>query len=173
MHIQHFIVANLMEVENINFDQPWWPASLTDLTTINDRLYFCSGDISTNILHMMYCVIFNKDMANELKVGNLYELVDNGTWTIDKLTEYASVAYSDINGDSKCDVGDKYGLGLGNNIHFDAFFTAAGLRTVAKDANGTPYMAEEYSSEKTQALLEKIVTMFHNNNYAVFNGLSL
>lgn len=160
---------NLMELDHINFEQPWWPKSLTDLTTINDRLYFCSGDISTNMLHMMYCTLFNKDMADELKIGNVYELVDNGSWTIDKMAELASVAYTDVNGDSICDTGDKYGLGLGSIIHFDAFFTAAGLCTVTKDAEGTPVVAEDFTSAKAHALLEKVVNIFHNNDYAAFN----
>ena len=159
---------NLMEVDNINFDQPWWPSSLTELTTINGRLYFCSGDISTNMLHMMYCTLFNKDMATELNVGNLYEMVDKGTWTIDKMAELASTAYSDVNGNTTADVDDEFGLALGSNIHFDSFFTAAGLRTVTKDADGKPVMAAEFSGEKTQALLEKIVTIFHDNDYAAF-----
>ena len=160
---------NLMEIENIDLEKPWWPSSLTELTTINDRLYFCSGDISTNMLHMMYCTLFNKEMAEELQIGNVYELVDNGTWTIDKMAELASVAYTDVNGDSKCDTGDKYGLGLGSVIHFDAFFTAAGLCTVTKDAEGTPVVAEDFTSEKAHALLEKVVNIFHNNDYAAFN----
>ena len=73
-------------------------------------------------------------MAEELNIGNVYEMVDNGTWTLDKMAELGSVAYSDVNGDSKCDTGDKYGIGLGNVIHFDAYYTAAGLCTVTKDA---------------------------------------
>ena len=161
---------NLMEVENIDFEKPWWPASLTELTTINDRLYFCSGDISTNMLHMMYCTLFNKTLAEELKVGNVYEMVDKGTWTIDKMAELASTAYSDLNGDTVRDTGDRYGLALGSNIHFDAFFTASGLRTVTKDENDTPIMAEEFSSDKTHALLEKVVDIFHNNDYAAFSN---
>lgn len=161
---------NLMEVENINFDQPWWPSSLTELTTINDRLYFCSGDISTNMLHMMYCTLFNKTLATEVNTGDLYKLVDDGKWTIDKMAELASVAYSDVNGDSKADVSDQFGLALGSNIHFDAFFTASGLRTVTKNAEGTPVMADEFASEKTQDLLEKIVNIFHENDYAAFSN---
>ena len=160
---------NLMELDNLNFEQPWWPTSLTELTTINDRLYFCSGDISTNMLHMMYCTLFNKEMAEELKVGNLYEIVDNGTWTLDKMSELASVAYSDVNGDSKCDSDDKYGIGLGSVIHFDAYFTAAGLCTVTKDAEGTPVVSEDFTSARAHALLEKVVDTFHNNDYAAFN----
>lgn len=159
---------NLMEVENIDFEKPWWPSSLTELTTINDRLYFCSGDISTNMLHMMYCTLFNKDLANQLNVGNLYEMVDKGTWTIDKMAELASTAYSDLNGSTTADVDDQFGLALGSNIHFDAFFTASGLRTVTKDANGTPVIAEEFTSDKTHSLLTKIVDIFHNNDYAAF-----
>jgi hypothetical protein len=84
------------------------------------------------------------------------------------MAELASTAYSDLNGDTVPDVNDQFGLALGSNIHFDAFFTASGLRTVTKNENDTPVMAEEFSSDKTHALLTKIVDIFHNNDYAAF-----
>ncbi len=160
---------NLMDLENIDLEKPWWPSSLTELTTINDRLYFCSGDISTNMLHMMYCTLFNKELATELGTPDLYELVDNGQWTLDKMSELASTAYEDMNGDQVRDVNDRYGIAIGSDIHFDSFFTASGLRTVTKDANGVPVMAPEFASDKAQALLVKLNDIFHDSDYGAFH----
>ena len=159
---------DLMELDHLDFTQPWWPASLTELSTINGRLYFCSGDIGVSMLREMNCTIFNKTMAEELKIGNLYELADKGVWTIDKMSEFASAAYSDLNGNSSPDVNDQFGIGLRAAWVFDTFYTAAGLRTVVKDADDTPVMASDFTSERTQALLEKVVHIFHNTDYAVY-----
>ena len=162
------LFRNLMAADHLNLEQPWWPQSLAENSTINDRLYFCSGDISTNLLHQMFIMLYNKQLAEEYKLPDLYEIVKKGEWTIDKMAELASTAYSDLNGDTTPDVSDQFGLALGSNIHFDAFFTASGLRTVTKDANDTPIMAEEFASDKTHDLLTKIVDIFHNNDYAAF-----
>lgn len=159
---------DLMNVNHINFDQPWWPKSLTELSTVNDRLYFCSGDISTTLLNMMYCTFFNKDLAEELQLGDIYKIVDDGKWTLDKLSELGSIAYWDVNGNTICDSYDRFGVSLGSSVHFDAFYNAAGLITVDKDSGGTPVVAADFSSEKTQNLLEKVVDIFHGSTYAAF-----
>ena len=47
------------EIEYLNFDNPWWPESLIETVTIDDKLYFASGDISTNLIYMMHGMFFN------------------------------------------------------------------------------------------------------------------
>ena len=159
---------DLMELDHLDFMQPWWPSSLTELSTINGRLYFCAGDIGVSMLREMNCTIFNKTMAKELNIENLYETVDKGAWTIDKMSELASAAYSDLNGNATPDMADRFGVGLRASWVFDVFYTAAGLRTVVKDADDTPVMASDFTSERTQALLEKVVSIFHNTDYAAY-----
>jgi len=157
---------NLMELNHLDFDMPWWPSSLTETTTIKDRLYFCSGDISTNMIHYIYCIFFNKNMASELNMADLYELVNDGKWTLDKMAECSALAYSDLNGDAVANMSDRFGISITKDVYFDAFFLGAGLRTVSKDADGNLIMAEEFSSDKTVRTLEKVVNIFHENNYA-------
>ena len=157
---------DLMDLEHLNFDMPWWPASLTETTTIKDSLYFCSGDISTNLIHNIYCVFFNQNMASELNTADLYALVNDGKWTIDKMAEYGALAYSDLNGDAITNTEDRFGIALTSNVYFDAFFLGAGLRTVSKDDEGNLVMAKEFSSDKTVQTIEKVIDIFHHNNYA-------
>ena len=160
---------DLTELAHFDFEQPWWASSLIETSTVNGRLYFCGGDISVSMLREMNCTIFNKDMAAELKIGNLYEMVDKGTWTIDKMSELASTAYSDLNGNATQDINDQYGIASQANWCFDPFYTAAGLLTVEKNENDELIISPDFSSERTQQLVEKLVSVFHHTDYTAFS----
>ena len=162
------LFRDLLPAEHLNVEQPWWPATLMENTSINGKLYFCSGDISTNVLNQMAITLFNKELATELKLPNLYEIVDNGQWTIDKMAELASTAYNDVNGNTTRDLSDRYGIALRKNIMFDAFYVGSNLHSIEKDANGTMIISEEFASEKTHDLLNKLITIFHNSDYTAF-----
>ena len=45
--------ADLLTLEHIDLDMPWWPSELIGTSTLNNHLYFATGDISTNLLYMM------------------------------------------------------------------------------------------------------------------------
>ena len=159
---------NLMDAQHLNLEQPWWPASLAQNSTINDRLYFCSGDISTNLLHQMFIMLYNKQLAEEYKIPDLYEIVNKGEWTIDKMSELASNVYSDLNGNSTRDAADQYGVCVRQHLVFDSFFVSSNLHSIEKDANGTLVMSDELISEKTHALLGKVISIFHESPYAAY-----
>lgn len=150
-------VQDMNALEYLDFDKPWWPASLVDQATINNKLYFASGDISTNMLHMMYVVFFNKQLIVDNSLESPYELVDGGKWTYEKMFELGSNVYADKNGDGTRDADDAYGLCTAS-IHYDAFFTGAGLNTVEKDSNDQLIISPSFNSEKTITLLEGVCT---------------
>lgn len=145
----------------LDFEKPWWPQSLIGKATINGKLYFASGDISTNMLHMMYAVFFNKQMIVDYNLDNPYELVSNGQWTHTKMFEMSTGIYDDLNGDQKKDINDRYGFAT-SDIHYDAFFTGAGLNTVEKNANDALIMSPTFNSETTLKLLENICNFMWN-----------
>lgn len=117
-----------------DFDKEWWPANLVEQSTIGGNLYFFSGDISTNLLWMMTVLYYNKELAKEWKMPDLYELVDNNKWTQEKLLELTQNVYTDLNSNQKKDKGDFYGIGI-NGVNIDAFATAAGAFSIIKDAS--------------------------------------
>ncbi len=163
------LTHNLMELEHLNFEQPWWPDSLIDTTTINNKLYFCSGDIATSMLHFMYGVFVNRDMITNFGLEDPYTLVEEGKWTVDKMFEMAKGVYSDLDGDGKLSLNDRYGF-VTSSIHYDAFFPSAGLRTVEMSADGLMQISPLFNSEKTITLLEKINTFFHDSGEVALDG---
>lgn len=149
------LLTNLESAPYIDYEKPWWPDNLMSESMINNHLYFVSGDISTNVLHMMYCVYFNKNLIEDYGLENPQDLVMENKWTIDKLIEMTGNAYIDMNGNGKTDVDDRYGFTI-TSFHNDAFYTGSDLKLVEKDPENVLIISEDFYSEKTIDLLAKL-----------------
>lgn len=163
-------LTNLESAAYLDYEKPWWPDNLLEESMINDRLYFVSGDISTNALHMMYCVYFNKQLLIDYNLENPQDLVLADQWTLDKLIEMTSNVYQDTNGNAKKDVEDFFGLVL-TSYHNDAFYTGSDLKLVEKDDEKVLKISDDFYSEKTVDLLLKLSAwentddVFNNDSY--------
>ncbi len=157
------IAQDMTNYEIMEFDKPWWPASLIEKATISDGIYFASGDISTMYLYMMYGCFFNKEMFTDVigPVSSLYDLVYDQQWTLDKLIEYSTGVFSEQNGDNTPSEGDRFGF-VTTNIHFDALYTAADLCTVTTGTDGTLVLSDDLQSQKTIDLLTKVCAFLHD-----------
>ncbi|MBO7376693.1 MAG: hypothetical protein J6V01_06265 [Clostridia bacterium] len=155
----------------LDFTKPWWPKTLIDAASINGSLYFCSGDISSNMLYFMYGCFFNKDMFEAFHNGEPlpYTYAIDGTWTIDKLIELSQGAYEDLDSDQTRSYGDQYGF-ITIDLHFDAFYAAAGLKTLERNADGVLIPSPDLSSDKTYDLLSKLTTFFTTSGDAYAKG---
>lgn len=148
------LLHDLTSLEYINFEKPWWPATLIEQCSINDRLYFASGDISTNLLWMMVGTFFNINLIDTLDLENPYDLVEQNKWTLDKFIEMATNKYND-NGNNIVDDGDFFGLTM-YSINLDAFFNGSGLVAVEKNSTGEPIMSPNLGSQKVFDMLDKL-----------------
>lgn len=167
------LTQNLLDLKYITFEKPWWPSSLTDTATVNGKLYFTSGDISTNMLYMMYATFFNKGMLVEehpdMTVSDLYNTVKNGQWTIDKLIELCQNVYRDENANGTADYEDRYGF-ESIDLHFDCFYIGSDLQFLEKNDDGTLKLSDDVKSDKTMSLLEKLTDFFYNSGFAFTKG---
>ncbi len=162
------VTQDLTDYEIMEFDKPWWPKSLISKATIRDGIYFASGDISTNFIHMMYLTIFNKDMLldiHNMGPDDLYDLAYNGQWTLDKFIELTDSTYVDQDGDNVASEGDRYGVVV-TQVHFDPFYAGSGLTTVEVDGDGNLFLSADLFSQKTVDLLEKLCNLLHTSGNA-------
>ena len=157
------LIRNLNDYEIIDFEKPWWPKKLTEEFTIDDRLFFASGDISSNLLYMMMATYVNRQMITDLQLTDPYTLVQNGTWTLDKMLEYCNGLYSDVNNNQKKDEADRYGA-LAYDACIDAFFTGCDLITIGRDSQGNPIVDPEFAGEKTHDFIVKMANAFNHTN---------
>lgn len=162
------MLVDLSGLDYLDFSKPWWPASLIREATCGDRLYFCSGDISTNMIYYLYATYFNKTLARNYDTENFYTLVRNGQWTLDKMNEICADLYSDLNGDGKKDEADQFGY-VTHTTWSDVHFFASGLRTTEIGSDGLPVLSAEFGGEKTQELLNRLIDMFDGSSMYLGN----
>jgi hypothetical protein len=143
---------DLMEhADKLALDMPWWGADLTDMATINDKLYFATGDISTNYLLRMYGTFFNKALIENNNLDNPYDLVDSGDWTVDKFISLAST----MSGSAATGGEVIYGF-VHDAITVEALFYGSDLCFVDKNSDDMPKLSDTWSGDRAQTLVEKV-----------------
>lgn len=103
------LVLDWNKIPHVDFSKPYWNSSVIDTLSIFGAAPYAVSDICTSYTIFM---LWNKELAEDTKVGNLYDLVYDGTWTWDKLAEISANITADINGDSVMDEKDRYGVAV-------------------------------------------------------------
>ncbi len=142
------------DFESIQLDRSYWNLGIMEDLSINDSMYLGYNDFC---LAFCYVVAFNKELVGNYKqIGNLYEQVDNKTWTLDKFISYATLGGSE-NGDEVYDQEDMYGLSCWAWVPLISFQAASGIKIVDRNADGELYIAPMAdNSDKITALDEKL-----------------
>ncbi|MBQ8508699.1 MAG: hypothetical protein IJ493_02215 [Clostridia bacterium] len=75
---QNGVFKNLLNNKYIDLDKPYYIPGLVENLSITAGLYFLSGDASLGYMKTAFCLYFNKQIAEDFKVDNIYEIVDAG-----------------------------------------------------------------------------------------------
>lgn len=130
--------VNLGEFPYVDYEKPWWPDSITKHLKINGKLYFMTGDYTLSLIRAMHCIVFNKQVAQDFSLPNLYQIVRDGDWTLDKLEETVKSVSRDVNGDGAWGIEDIYGLAT---LSYDEYFPAFQLPMTETNSDGTLKLA--------------------------------
>ena len=100
--------VDFMTLDYINLDKPWWNQNYIEAATVGGKL--CSAVNSIMITHMdsVLGMFYNKQLAEDCRLPDLYELVRSGGWTLGKYFELTRDVTRDLNGDSGYDDNDQY-----------------------------------------------------------------
>ncbi len=132
---------NLNELPHIDFSKPWWPSNINEAGNLGGALYMALGNIETIYYDVTYVQYFNKLLAQELKLPDLYRLVRDGKWTVEALDSLCKGAAKDINGDTVMDQNDRFGYLSAQNMEIDAFLDSCEVTVTERDKDGLPVLA--------------------------------
>ncbi len=152
------MLHELNTIGNVDLSMPWWNTQFTADTTIGGKNYFANGDISETFMRATYAVFFNKQSIIDYSLESPYTLVDEGTWTLEKLQEMGAVFASDLNGDGVRNDEDNVGLIVLNN-QVECMYTASGEKLVQAEGDGFVFAGD---SERSIGVLEKIHGLYQN-----------
>jgi hypothetical protein len=109
--ITNGLFYNWMDIGDVDTAKPWYPQYAVGPSTVNGKLYALVSDAALSSVNQTYCVYFNKNIASDYNIvpEDIYSAVRDGSWTIDKMSEYIKPVYQDLNGNGKKDEADLYG----------------------------------------------------------------
>ena len=161
---------NLLELPYLDLTQPWWTGEFMEKANLGGALYVTVGSPDTTYYEHTFAMLFNKALAEDLQLGNLYELVGEGKWTFDKLKTYTAMGAMDVDGNGEMDPAvDRFGLVCQRNSPLDAFVFAFNVELTGYDADGLPYLYDltDHYVEVQETLNEFIVK--DKNTYYVYD----
>ncbi len=132
------ILYDLNKLEGVNLANSWWDQRANTDLSINDQMYFTTGDIDTWDDMEQFIMMFNRSLFTEeitdYEVGDLYTMVEEGKWTYDKFYELGRDLTFDSDGDDKMGAGDNYGMISWDDTIY-AVFASTGAKIVKNENN--------------------------------------
>lgn len=157
------ILLCLDTLNYIDLDKEYWSQGFNDNIAYNNDHFWAVGDISKYYISSTYAMFVNEELWNDhFGDENIYDIVREGKWTLDKLSTYASGAYVDMNGDGNRDNGDTYGFASSNGHVLNGMFFAANVQYTSWDSDGIPSIA--INNEHTINVFDKIHNLMYNGD---------
>ena len=151
---QESSLQDLYSMPYLDLEKSWWDQKANADLTIMDRLFYTTGDISTADNDATCTVLFNKVVAENYDLPDIYQLVLDGKWTLEQFYTLCNDVSRDLNGDGKYDETDQYGAMVWDDIAM-AVVNSTGDKCASTDDTGNVILT--LNNERTVNALQKYV----------------
>lgn len=155
-------------IPNLRLKEAWWNPNATSIYVMDGKQTALAGNMTLSAVSRSVCMVFNKNIWKTCGDPdiNLYSLVENNEWTVDKFLEVASLVKKDLNGDGVMDVNDLYGLNMGRGFkgYVASFLTGSGMHFTEKDSTGAQVFTL-HQNEKALNLVIRLVDALGQEGY--------
>ena len=155
------LLMDLSDIPYIDLEKPWYDQNSIEQMSIGGKVFCATGSMLIMDDDATLVVLFNKKLATDYKLPDLYELVDSGKWTIDVMNKYATDASADLNNDGVMGNEDQYGL-TSEALNTYACMVASGVQLVTKKGDELTFNT---SSERFVDAFNKSVKL--NRDYDI------
>lgn len=156
------LFINAYDVPYFDFSKPWWPSATVDSMTVAGQMYLMNNNISYRNLADIRMMYFNKELLTNNNIEYPYDMVREGTWTMDAMLAITEQGYVDLNGNGERDLEDQYGYVHGNTFY--CWMEPFKVEPYKKDADGNLYY--EFDLNRISTLAEKSYNlMFGSGGY--------
>ena len=169
--------SNLLDYGTMDFSQEWYPQNLVNDCTIFDKLYFCTGDVSTNLVNMTSMVFFNHQLMEKYKINDairntydeedIYDLVRNGKWTQEALITLSKGVWEDNDNSSGTTFLDTVGFSTYNTLLCN-FYYGAGYKAINVGEEGVSLSEDYVNAGLVVELLDTIGGFVHETNSSYY-----
>lgn len=156
---------DLNSLDYVDLSCKWWDQDANKDLSIYGKMFYTTGDISTVDNLATHIILFNKKIAAENNITDLYTSVTEGKWTYDKFLSYVKLVSADADGNDTMNELDTYGLLTWNDV-LQASLSGSRVRIAQTNVDGEIEMS--LYSEKSADLIDRLTEAFNDGN-TVYN----
>ena len=155
------MLMSVDELEYVDMKKPWWDEAIVDDLTINNKLYFMAGDIHMYANDATWVLLFNKALQKKLDIEDMYQLVYDGNWTIDKFNEIIKYAVYDSD-PGKTEVQDNDRIGFVTlDLSVLALISGSGEQIFTKNSAGSYDF--NITSDRFVSVYDKVLSVMNED----------
>ena len=163
---------NLSNLDNLNMSKAYWSSGYGDMVTFteNNMQFLASGSLAISMYRYMYTTMYNKALFVDNQLPDLYDIVMNGEWTLDKQYALSKDHYVDADRDGAVSKGDFYGFVTGNCISVDPYMVATDTHLIIKDADTNDLIYNQEVTSRLSDACDKIQLLYNDASTYVYDS---
>ncbi|MBO5701919.1 MAG: hypothetical protein J6S71_05735 [Clostridia bacterium] len=162
MYTSENIFLDLTECEYLDLDAIYWSQGYNESASIGNSQYLATGALALSLYRLMFITFYNKNLLAEAQYENLYDVVDEGRWTIDYQIQLSKDLYIDADGSGTVSEGDTVGFAGSTLSYLDPYWSSCDIQIITKDADN--HLVYSLDSEKLSNTVDKLIVLFHQSN---------
>ena len=148
------LLYDISSLQYVDLKREYYVRSAIDMYTVADKVITITGSYAMPAA-LPGGYQYNKKLAAELDIENMYDLVRNGTWTHDKFMEIIKDTYRDVNGNGKHDANDFYGF---HTYEVGLQYLYCNYDGVTVESDGEHFQFG-FNSDRAVHIIEKIIDL--------------
>ena len=171
MYTADNLFQDMSDLTYLDLEQPYWSQGFNEAASIGEAQYFATGAICLSLYRFIFVTFFNKNIFDENQIPYLYDVVNDGKWTLDYQRQISQNIYTDLNGDGVKDASDRYGFITNHDqIGVDAYWSSCALDILTKDEDN--FLKYAVNVERLSYAIDQINLLIHENDgfYGVPKG---
>jgi len=144
-------VYDFAALPNVDLEASWWDKDDMESLRLGKIYPYGRSDFVISAPHV---VTFNKTLVRDFNLDNPYDLVNEKTWTLDKMLEMGSAVAADLNNDGEyTGDDDRFGICTSEVSKFNSFLMSCNQPVTKKNSDGRLELV--LNTEKTVKIIEK------------------
>ena len=154
---------------DLNFENEWWDQNYVNTYSIKNSsgattIFSIIGDFALYSMSCTHALMFNKTVYEnagiESSVGNIYELVRDNKWTMDKFVEMIKVAAQEVSGNSEYHYSEGDILGWVRTGHATHGMHVASAMPIITNTNGVLSLEMVNNAGAWNDVIEKAISVW-------------
>lgn len=169
MYTGEGILYNLYNLENLDLSAPYWSQGFNEVASIGKGQYMCTGAASLALYRLMFVTFFNRDLLESRGERSLFDVVNEGKWTLDYQIRLGKDFYIDRDSSGTVTDGDSVGLVSSTLSYIDPYWSSCKNPILTKNADN--WFEYSVDVDRLSNTMQRVIALFYDaNSYIVTSG---